>query len=288
MSKYPHISLVLATIGRTHELARFLHSLDLQDARGIELVVVDQNPDDRLLPLLLQERAYIVKHIRADRGLSRARNVGLCHVSGAIVGFPDDDCWYPPGLIATVITWFEDNPHWDGLTGRSIDEDGAPSNARFAAARGQIDVEGVWTRGISYTIFLRRQLTKLVGQFDENIGLGAGTRFGSGEETDYLIRALRRNARVFYEPRISVFHPRAVIASDANLSGRARLYGGGMGYVLRKHKYPLRHLLRVLVRPIVAGAFYLVSFRVGKARYYLHTFMGRLDGITTVFDANER
>ncbi|MGA8056526.1 MAG: glycosyltransferase family A protein, partial [Burkholderiales bacterium] len=72
------LSLVLATVGRTDEAARFLASLDRQGVGDIELVVVDQNEDDRLVPLLAPYRdRFTVRHLRSAPGLSRARNVGL-------------------------------------------------------------------------------------------------------------------------------------------------------------------------------------------------------------------
>jgi glycosyltransferase involved in cell wall biosynthesis len=89
-------SLVLATVGRTQEVARFLDSLARQTYRDFELIVVDQNPDDRLVELLRPfELRFPIIHLRCERGVSRARNLGPKYVSGDIVGFPDDDCWYP-------------------------------------------------------------------------------------------------------------------------------------------------------------------------------------------------
>lgn len=44
----PRFSLIVATIGRTAEFSVLLESLAGQETRDFELIVVDQNPDDRL------------------------------------------------------------------------------------------------------------------------------------------------------------------------------------------------------------------------------------------------
>src|SRR2546427_827401 len=96
-------SLVQATLGRTGELARFLRELDQQTYRSFELIVVDQNPDQRLAPILAPyESRFPVFHVRSEKGLSRARNVGMRQIGGDVVAFPDDDCWYPPHLLEWV------------------------------------------------------------------------------------------------------------------------------------------------------------------------------------------
>ena len=52
------------------------------------------------------------------------------------------------------------------------------------------DRDNVWNRAMSFTIFLRARVVERVGRFDERLGLGSGTPWHSGEEIDYLIRAL--------------------------------------------------------------------------------------------------
>src|ERR1700687_2188783 len=85
----PKFSLVLATVGRTSELERFLMHLNRQSYRKLELILVDQNPDDRLIPLVTTYReCFPVIHCRSAIGLSRARNVGLAHAAGDILAFP--------------------------------------------------------------------------------------------------------------------------------------------------------------------------------------------------------
>lgn len=100
-----HFSLILATIGRTEELKRFLASLDKQTLRRFELIMADQNPDDRIKPLLepYQDHFPIMHlHRPTERGASKARNVGLQHANGDVLTFPDDDCWYLPQLLEKI------------------------------------------------------------------------------------------------------------------------------------------------------------------------------------------
>ena len=116
-------SLILATVGRTEELERFLDSLLVQTHRDFEVVVVDQNKDERLLSVLEPYTEKLrLEHLRpGSRGASRARNEGLERASGELFAFPDDDCWYPPDLLARADEVLRVRPDLDGLTGCSVD-----------------------------------------------------------------------------------------------------------------------------------------------------------------------
>src|ERR1700761_2332755 len=105
------LSLILATVDRVQELTRLLRSIEAQQMPGLELIVVDQNVDDRV-KVLLDQAALFTSYtpIRSSRGLSRARNAGLAIARGHIIGFPDDDCWYPEGLLPQVKAWFDGQP----------------------------------------------------------------------------------------------------------------------------------------------------------------------------------
>ena len=54
------VSLVLATVGRADDVGRLVQSLVGQTSTDFELIVVDQNADERLLPHLQLDRKSVV------------------------------------------------------------------------------------------------------------------------------------------------------------------------------------------------------------------------------------
>jgi glycosyltransferase involved in cell wall biosynthesis len=273
-------SLVQATLGRTEELARFLRELDRQTYRHFELIVVDQNPDQRIDPILAQyESRFPVFHVRSEKGLSRARNVGMRQIGGDVVAFPDDDCWYPPRLLESVKNLFASQPEWHGITGRPVSAEGQAVLGQYDSKPGLLTKLNVWRRVNSNTLFLRRHLVESVGWFDETLGVGAGTPWGSSEDADFPLRALNQGLRVYYLPDLLVFHPDDTRGCDIQARIRkAYSYGLGMGRVLRKHRYPTWFLLYNWTGPLRPLALALVCGRTAQAKVFWALSAGRVRG----------
>jgi len=272
-------SLVLATRGRVVELQRFLDALERQTYRDFELVVVDQNPDDRLVRILTRPGiGFPIIHLRSEPGLSRARNLGLQFAQGDIVAFPDDDCWYSPDLIERVHDSFTCHSDAHGLTGRCIDSTGRNSSGRWDTTPGWITPFNLFKRCTSITIFLRHLVIERVGNFDETLGVGAQTPWGSGEDTDYIRRALTAGLMVFYSPAIHVYHENPSLRPDrTQLAGRLA-YSRGFGRVLRKHHYPFWFVAYQLSRPPGGMLLALIRGRLVQVRYHALTSLGRFRG----------
>ncbi|HVT91979.1 MAG TPA: glycosyltransferase [Bryobacteraceae bacterium] len=275
------LSLILATRGRTKELYRLFDSLAAQTHQDFELIVVDQNEDDRVCPVVEAYREKLeIHHEKSDsRGHAAANNVGLRLASGDIIVIPDDDCWYPKDIFARLVRMFEEHPEWDGVTGYEASSEASPINVRrFDAEAGQVTLANVWRRHISFTMFFRR--SKLSGLFyDETLGVGAGTRWGSGEETDYLLQFIRAGNYVHYDPALVVFHPDWGNGpyNSASLK-KAHSYGMGMGRVLRMHPFPAGLIFKYLIRPLGGTVIAMITGRLAKARYHWSIFTGRLTG----------
>ena len=273
------VSLILSTKGRLEEINKFIRSLAQQGYDYLELIVVDQNEDDRLGAILKQSNLpFPIIRLLSKSGLSHGRNVGMASATGDIVAFPDDDCWYPDGLLARVVSEFQNRPLVDGLTGRSEDGRGQASGGSFSRRQSQVNLKNVWKKGISYTIFLRSKVCAAVGPFDEALGVGARTRFGSGEETDYLIRTIKLGFNIQYLPDLVVFHPNPILYSRKHRN-KAFRYGVGMGRVLSKHRYKLSFNLYTVLRPFAGALLSLLTLRARKAAYHLAIAGGRVCGL---------
>ncbi len=267
----PSFDLVVATVGRGDELARFLDSLETQEYPRLRVILVDQNSDDRLAEITAG-RAVRLEILRSAPGLSRARNVALAQVHADVVAFPDDDCIYPPGLLARVANRFASDARLGGLSGRAADADGR-SAASWKSDGATLTSANVWNRAISFAIFLRRDVVERVGTFDERLGLGSGEPWSSGEEIDFLIRAVRGGARIEYDPSLVVVHE--VREDDTEIGARD---GASVGYLLRKHGYGPRVVARMLVRPAGGSVVSLLGGDRERARYHLAALSGRIRG----------
>lgn len=275
-------SLVVATLQRTEPVASLLESIACtpEAARGdVQVIVADQNPDERLEPILAPHRESLqIRHVRSAPGLSRARNRALHEVSGDVVAFPDDDCTYASNTLARVTEHFRSDPDCAGFSGRALALDGRPYLLRWPEGPEEISKERIWRQAISFSFFLRRTVIESVGAFDETLGLGSGTKWGSGEETDYLLRALELGFRLRYEPTIEVRHPQPAERFSSGQRERAYQYARGMGRVLKMHEFPSRTCLYFAMRAAMGSAYLAGQGRWDGARYYASVARGRLEG----------
>lgn len=271
-------SLVLATVGRTKELDRLFDSLAAQTFHDFEVLVVDQNPDNRLVPHL--ERAsslgIVVRHLkRHPPNLAAARNAGIAAATGEWIGFPDDDCWYEHDVLKKLAARFIRPEKPTGVIIRWIEQGEPPVVApalTWARSRAFRDVPVS-----SITAFFERALFDRIGGFDPRLGLGQW--FGAAEETDLVMRALRDGALVVYEPSAQVHHALSStgLAADPQARLAARRRARGTGALYAKHGLPAwviaRGLMAPVLRPLLKGAF-------GPELAHGYAVMrGRLDGL---------
>lgn len=272
------MSLIVATKGRSAPFRDLFGSLEAQTFRDFEVIVVDQNADGSLGSPDGEGWGFPLLHLRTphESGASRGRNAGFARARGSIILFPDDDCWYDAGFLADALRRITELGA-DVLSGRAADAAGRDINGRYMQARTTITRDNVWTAGIEWVIFFKREVFETLGGFDPGIGIGADTPWQSCEAQDIMLRALEAGLHCVFDPAVYGHHAELDIRSPAMLR-KGRAYARGFGYVLRRHRYPLRQVADWLLRPAIRGILSILKGDRMLAAYYGNVLAGRLEG----------
>ena len=268
-------SLILCTVNRDQVVREYFESLvRQQDPPSFEVILIDQNTDDRLLPIIADfEKLFPIRRYTATPGLSHARNLGLNYAEGEIIAFPDDDCTYPENLLKSVSDYLSAE-HIDGVSILVTDRQGRIYTSFMNRSSCRISFSNVWSCGVSISIFIKRQAVGDI-RFDESLGVGSGTVYGSGEETDFLLNLLKERKLLDFCPDIVVNHPLFLGPWTVK---RGYLYGNGMGRVLRKHHYTVFRVFCVALLQWIRALMALGTLNFPKMFFHLAMAYGRLTG----------
>lgn len=276
----PSMDLVVPTVRRTTELRRMLATAGRQAYPSLRVIVVDQNPDATAESVIdeFDQRLEIVHARLSPPGASRSRNHGVAQATAEIVGFPDDDCWYPDGVLRLIGRRFANDSGLAGLSVMLVDDQLRPSNGRWATKPERITRTNVWGRAVTSGMFVRLAALQGTGGFDETLGPASGA-WEAGEETDLLIRLVDAGHRIEYDPTLYVHHPDP--ERDLHKTyplERWRAYAASMGHVMRKHRYPLHTVAYHCGRPLAGVVVSAFCGNFARARTRLAIAIARAEG----------
>jgi len=231
---------------------------------SIHLSMLFQNCDVVDLPSISAELPAFLHPIATPGrvSLSSARNIVLRRLTAAqgigadsLVAFPDDDCWYPPGLLAQVAALFSRDPQLDfwfcryaSRPGQSTLIDAQPKVARMSE---------IVRNASSNTIFMRGRVVNAVGEFDE--ALGVGTPAGGSEDLDYVLRAWRAARKTAYCNQALVGH------RDKFQELLARYYASGLLVLARHAEFGASS---EFYRKIAVGFYYALRLKLSPIEFF--------------------
>jgi ADP-heptose:LPS heptosyltransferase/glycosyltransferase involved in cell wall biosynthesis len=279
----PRVSLVVSTVNRAWELTQLFDSLLDQEFKDFEILVVDQNGDDRVVPPLERYHSQLkISRITTPgrHGISSGRNDGWHQARGDVVVFPDDDCWYPSWFLRKGMDLLGATGA-ELVSGRFADKSGRSINGRFASRAQFVTRRSVWITQSESATFYRRELLEGLGGFDEQLGIGSASPWQAAEGPDLILKALKRGYACYYDPSLYGFHREYAIDDPTEgMTRRGRMYGRGMGYVLRRHRYGFFTLLHWTLRPLVTAFTSAICGRIHRVVYSLSVSVGRAEGWT--------
>jgi GT2 family glycosyltransferase len=211
-------SIIVCTVDRLTDLEACLQSLLPFRAAMADVIVVNNGPHLAAVGEVARRHGAVVVN-ESRRGVSRARNAGIRAAKGSIMAFLDDDSVADPNWLPLLIEPLRD-PRVFAVTG-SI---GAQTLAdpvsqafdelhRAQFPQSQITFDGNaelnsfpmrWALVGNANMAIRREAFDRFGFFDTRFG--RGTRIGSGEEPDMLLRILLGGKRIVVEPGARILH----------------------------------------------------------------------------------
>jgi GT2 family glycosyltransferase len=210
------VSIIVCTRDRPNDFARLLPTLLDSQRTPLEIIVVDQSSSDAtgaviqdVLKLRSTTCAPLIYLRSASRGLSRARNEGVRVASGDVCAFTDDDCTVSADWVGWIHATFETSPQV-GLAFGTLAPIAHDPLENFVPGfepkhlRRTRGPHSLLDSGAGANMVIRRDVFERVGAFDED--LGAGSRFRSGEDSDFAYRVARAGYEVVYDPAGIVLH----------------------------------------------------------------------------------
>jgi hypothetical protein len=253
------VSLIATTVDREKEVIRLLNSIKNQVCVDFyfDMILVDQLGIFNKSTLdEFQSKSFNIRHIVVDKviSLSESRNIALSYVcsDSDIICFPDDDCWYSSEFFNSLKKCFEIYKT-DIICTNVFDPLTVKRYGNRPYKHSKVGFNNIFSLPISVGIFIKaRTYFKEPILFD--LEYGVGTKFGSGEETKFIIEFLLSNYSAHYVGDIFVYHPVVDYVSDDIV----KYYNYGLGFgklhrflVQNNCFYSLPNFINVVFRSFV-------------------------------------
>ncbi len=264
-------SIIIATLDREIILQKAIDSILAQTYKDFEIIIIDQS--EKSSERIPKDPRIVYTNI-SQKGLSHARNIGIEISKGEIIGLMDDDAEYSPDVLEKVHDYFSSNKSVVALSGKLIDPEtkkvslnGMPNES------GPVNFWNVLNRCISTTMFIKRSFLENE-KFDEDFGIGS--KWGSGEETDIVLRSIYTKGNVWYFSDVLVFHP-ATNKREMSFD-KLKKYSKGFGALAQKHKMKYNNnvfYMRcciIVIKQLIGMAIFALRFDNHMVEYYWNSY----------------
>ncbi len=241
-------SLIIGTLNRSECIKYCLESLRNQIYKEFEIIIIDQSEDDLTEKVLYDFRDLVIVYKRVHfKGLSKARNEAIHHAKGDYLCLIDDDAYYSDDYLSNIEKHIRSNKKiivsgylWNTITKRDF------VNYKVLTDGKKLSYRQVIRYCPSPAISFPKEIISVSGYFDEEFGVGA--KYGAGEETDFILRAMSNGYTVRYFNDVKAKHPHeklAMITSSVDIK-KKRTYSFGFGAMYEK-QFCLRNGIKILL-----------------------------------------
>jgi O-antigen biosynthesis protein len=223
---FPSVTVAVCTRDRTDSLRQCLEALIGLDYAPLDLLVVDNAPEDAATARLVETHFPQIRYVCEPRpGLDWARNRAISEARGEIIAFTDDDVIVDRGWVRALATVFAENPEVMAVTGLVIPYElethaqilfeqyggfGRGFERRWyrvdtlGGEKAAIRHGGAGKFGTGANMAYRRLLFDRIGGFDPALDVGTAT--GGGGDLEMFFRVLKEGYTLVYESAALVRH----------------------------------------------------------------------------------
>lgn len=217
----PIISIIICTYNRFQYLERSLKSLQNQtfEKNNFEILIINAGSTDKTFDIINKFSAFLpIRFFSAPHsGLSEARNIGIKNAFGDILAFLDDDAIADPGWLVQIQQSFQQNEHkvcacggkslllWETTPPRWL-------NNSMLMFLGQLDYGNLDffmdmpnQNPVGLNMAFAKGTFNQIGYFNTYLGRTGGNLL-SNEETDFFQKMRRKNFKIYYNPKMLVYH----------------------------------------------------------------------------------
>lgn len=167
------ISIITVTLNSLPVINYCLASVNQQNYKNIEHIVIDGASEDGTLSLLKSKRKQITSLVsKPDKGIYDAMNQGIKIVKGDIIGFLHSDDFYAnQNVLSRVAELFTNNPSLDACYGDLIYTDKFNISKNIRYWKSSNFKSNLFSKGWSPphpTFFVRRSVYEKFGMFNLN------------------------------------------------------------------------------------------------------------------------
>jgi GT2 family glycosyltransferase len=247
-----------------------------------KIILIDQNTEALVLPNDILTNQLFVKSKTNKKSVSAARNTLVVPENIDWIFFCDDDGFPREDYSERLDKIISENPGLEILAGSIVRED----NKEFYTLRHKNGTLKKFrdTKNLMGSNFvIKAKVFDELGRFDENFG--AGSAWGSSEETDFCWKAFFAGNNMEYFPELIVYHVPPFNESIKNGFKKSFKYGVGKGALVSKWLFKKKkikvvyELVEMTTVPFIQSVRGLFTLKFGLIATNFAALTGRYYGM---------
>lgn len=273
-------SLIIVTYNRINQVKKLIDLIEKSfDKYRYEILIYNQGKE---LELNIKKNTIIFQATK--HSLSYSRNFLITKSKGKYLCLLDDDCEISLDYFDNLTKIINRNEDVDIICGKIKNLCNGKSFSRFHSKITKKINKYNFDLCLSSALIIKKKVIDDIGNFDLNFGLGA--RYHSNEEADFILRAIKRNLKIIYDPNLLVYHPSDNTNNHIIFLKKSFRYGIGRGRLIRKHFFNFGfcwgffQLFFNIFRNIVGFIYYITYMRLIRSIGQIFSLIGRIYGFS--------